>query len=67
MLNFCAAEENAVLDLIRQGDFPSVEEIVGGSVILKTWKKFYPDAGSLIRDQDQVLQEYEESLETAAD
>lgn len=55
MLNSSAAEENAVLDLIRQGEFPSVEDIVGGSVILKTWKKLYPDAASLIIDQEQVL------------
>ncbi|KAJ5613920.1 kinase-like domain-containing protein [Penicillium herquei] len=51
MRNDTVEEWNAVLHMIRwDRKFPSVDNILGGSVILKAWTRVYSDATSLIND-----------------
>ncbi|KAJ5711182.1 hypothetical protein N7488_005338 [Penicillium malachiteum] len=56
MQNDTVEEWNAVLHMIRgEREFPSVGNILGGSVILKAWTRVYPDATSLINDQNEIF------------
>ncbi|KAJ6031618.1 kinase-like domain-containing protein [Penicillium herquei] len=56
MQNDTIEEWNAVLHLIRwERKFPSVDNILGSSVILDAWQRVYPDATSLIDDQDRIF------------
>lgn len=53
-----AAYEAMVDDLFASGRFPSVDNLVGGSVIQGCWEERYCKMEALIHDQDLCFKEW---------
>lgn len=43
--------------LFSEGKFPTVEDLVGGTIIQGSWTEQYKNAETLLRDQKLLLEE----------